>query len=89
MKINKAIILLLASTLALSSCSIKKRVERADKKFAIGEYYAAADIYKQCYSRLKNKQDRELKAHVAFRQGECYRILNNTRASTAYQNAIA
>ncbi len=75
-------------SLIFSGCSIKKRVERADKKFAIGEYYAAADIYKQCYSRLKSKQDRELKAHVAFRQGECYRILNNTRAASAYQNAI-
>jgi peptidoglycan-associated lipoprotein len=85
---RKAILYILLAALALSSCSIKKRIERADKKFAIGEYYAAADIYKQCYSRLKSKQDRELKAHVAFRQGECYRILNNTRASTAYQNAI-
>ena len=74
--------------LTLSSCSVQKRVARADKKFAIGEYYTAVDIYKQCYSRLHNKKDRELKAHVAFRQGECYRILNNTRATTAYQNAI-
>lgn len=72
----------------LSSCSIKTRVKRADKKYAIGEYYDAADLYKQCYGRLSPKKERALRAHVAFYQGECYRILNNPKATNAYQNAI-
>lgn len=80
--------LIVILALVLSSCGINKRVARADKKFAIGEYYAAADIYKQCYSQLSQKKQRELKAHVAFRQGECYRILNTPKAASAYQNAI-
>ena len=85
---RRLVYIVLALALGLTSCSIQKRVERADKKFAIGEYYTAADIYKQCYPRLNSKKDRELKAHVAFRQGECYRILNSPRAASAYQNAI-
>ena len=72
----------------ISSCSIKGRIKRADKKYEIGEYYDAADIYKQVYGRLSSKTDKPLKAHVAFYQGECYRILNNSRAANCYQNAI-
>ncbi|MBR4563227.1 MAG: OmpA family protein [Paludibacteraceae bacterium] len=72
----------------LSSCSIQQRVKRADKKFAIGEYYTAADLYKSCYSRLSTKKDRELKGYVAYKQGECYRLINNPRAANCYQSAL-
>ena len=85
---TKRLVYIVAALLVLSSCSIQQRVKRADKKFAIGEYYAAADIYKQCYSRLSTKKDRELKGYVAFKQGECYRILNNPRAVNCYQSAL-
>ena len=85
---TKKIIYLLAAVLCLSSCSIQQRIKKADKKFAIGEYYTAADIYKQCYSRLSVKKDRQLKGYTAYQQGECYRILNNPRAVTCYQNAL-
>lgn len=84
---KKHIIFILA-VLCLASCSIQQRVKRADKKFAIGEYFVAADIYKSCYSRLSSKKDRELKGYVAFRQGECLRAINNTRAANCYQNAL-
>ena len=79
---------LLSLLLCLSGCSVQQRVKRADKKFAIGEYFTASDIYKQCYSQLSTKKDRELKGYTAFRQGECYRILNNQRAANCYQSAI-
>lgn len=72
----------------LTSCSIKTRVKRADKKYDIGEYYDAAEIYRSVYSRISSKTEKPLKAHVAFRQGECYRILNHQRAVTCFQNAI-
>ena len=75
-------------SVGLSSCSIKQRVKKADRMYAIGEYYDAADLYKQCYSRISPKKERAMKAHVAFNQGECYRILNNARAANAYKNAI-
>jgi peptidoglycan-associated lipoprotein len=67
---------------------VQQRIKRADKKFAIGEYYTAADIYKQCYGQLSSKKDRQLKGYVAYQQGECYRILNLPRATNCYQNAV-
>ena len=91
MKIRRNILFLCTlciAGLSLSGCSIQQRVKRADKKFAIGEYYTAADLYKQCYSRLNTKTDRALKGYVAFKQGECYRILNNPRAVNCYQSAL-
>ncbi|MCR5050596.1 MAG: OmpA family protein [Paludibacteraceae bacterium] len=72
----------------LTGCSIQRRVKRADKKFAIGEYFAAADIYKECYGRISTKKDRELKGYVAYQQGECYRLINNPRAANCYQSAL-
>ena len=81
-------IFFIVAVLCLSGCSIQQRIKRADKKFVIGEYYTAADIYKSCYSRLSTKKDRELKGYVAFRQGECYRQINNPRAANAYQSAL-
>ncbi len=82
------VICLLLCLVIFSSCSVKARVKKADKKFEIGEYYDAADLYKRCYSRISPTKEKPLKAHVAFRQGECYRILNNQRAVAAYKNAI-
>ena len=86
---TKKIIYIFIAFITLSSCSIQQRIKRADKKFAIGEYYEAADIYKSCYSRLSTKKDRELKGYVAYRQGECYRLINNPRAVNCYQSCYA
>ena len=85
---NISVLCLLSIVLCLSSCSVQQRIKQADKKFAIGEYYAAADIYKQCYRRLSMQKERALKGYVAYQQGECYRRVNNTRAVNAYQSAL-
>ena len=85
---TRKIIYILLAVLTLSGCSIQQRIKRADKKFSIGEYYNAAEIYKSCYSRLSTKKDRDLKGYVAYRQGECYRLINNPRAANAYQSAL-
>jgi len=87
LKIENCYIILIAF-LTLTSCSVQQRIKRADKKYAIGEYFTAADIYKQCYSQLSTKKYRELKGYVAYRQGECYRKVNNPRAVNAYQSAL-
>lgn len=81
-------VILLAVVGLCTGCGIEKRVKKADKKFAIGEYYDAAQIYKQCNSRINAKKQRELKAHVTYNQGECYRILNDPKAVSAYASAI-
>ena len=73
--------------IALTSCSISARIKRADKRYNIGEYYQAAEMYKQVYRQIKG-QDKSVRAHVAFQQAECYRILNNSRAANSYKTAI-
>lgn len=90
MKVNRFILVctLYSVLCILTGCSIQQRIKRADKKFTIGEYYAAADLYKSSYSRLNSKKDRELKGYVAYRQAECYRILNLPRAVNCYQSAL-
>ncbi len=85
---KRSSVLILITLLLFSSCGIQKRVKKADKKFAIGEYYVAADLYKSCYSHLNSKKDRELKGYVAYKQGECYRLINNPRAASCYQSAL-
>lgn len=78
----------LGAVLLYSSCSVKARIKKADKKYAIGEYYDAGEIYKKCLPRISRKTAKPLKAYVAFRLGECNRILNNTNAANNYKNAI-
>lgn len=88
-KIHIFVLCLLSLVLCLGTgCSIQQRIKRADKKFAIGEYFTAADLYKSCYSQLSTKKDRELKGYVAYKQGECYRLINNPRAANCYQSAL-
>lgn len=86
---NKLSIILLCAVmvLGLGSCSVNARIKKADKKFAIGEYYEAGEIYRQTYKRVPSK-DKKLRAHVAFMQAESQRIINNTRAASSYKNAI-
>ena len=89
MKLKTIISLLTVAVVAttFSACSVSARVKRADRKYQIGEYYSASEMYKQVYKNIKSK-DRKLRAHVAFNQAECYRTLNNKRAANAYKNAI-
>lgn len=74
--------------LLLSACSVTKSIKKADKRYDIGEYYVAAEKYRQVYKRIP-KERKDLKGYVAFQQGQCYRILNDTRSVSAYKSAIS
>ena len=80
-------LILLFAVLLLQGCSLKSRIKNADKRFAIGEYYAAGNLYKRIYYKVPYK-DKPLRARIAFQQGECNRLINNNRAVQAYANAI-
>ena len=71
----------------LQGCSIKARIKRADKQFEVGEYYSAGDKYKKLLRKISRK-NKDLRGYVAFRQGECYRLLNYNQAEQAYLNSI-
>lgn len=77
----------LALTFTCFSCK-QVKLEDADKKFAQGEYFVAADMYRKVYRQTSPKK-KELRGIVALRQAESYRLINNPlRANAAYVNAI-
>ena len=82
-----AFTVIVVSVLFLQGCSIKSRIAKADKRFQVGEYYAAADLYKRAYSGVDAKE-KALKARLAFQQAECYRFINSSRAEMTYLKAI-
>ncbi len=72
-----------------SSCSVDQMIKKADKKYDIGEYYKAGNIYRRVYPRVSVTKQRSKKAYVAFRQGVCNSLDNdNTRAERALQHAV-
>ena len=74
--------------LMLTSCSINSRIQKADKKFDLGEYHAAGEMYRSVYSQIPAKKNKKQKAEVAFKMGNAYRLIeNNKRAEGAYKNA--
>lgn len=77
----------IALIIVLQGCGPAAQLKKADKKFEIGEYYTAADLYKRLFNRIPPK-DKEVRARVAFNIGECYRILNYTATETNYANAL-
>lgn len=87
MRVSKYVLLI--SALLLASCSVNQQIKKADKKYEIGEYYKASSIYKRAYSRVNVTKEREKKAYVAYRLGDCYRLINdNEKAERAFQNAV-
>jgi len=70
------------------SCGPMARLKRADKKYDIGEYYAAGNLYKKAYSTLPVSK-KQIRAYAAFQQGECLRITNKPgKAINAYAASI-
>ena len=64
------------------------KLEDADKKFAQGEYFVAADMYRKIY-RKTSPRKRELRGEVALRMAESYRLINYpARANAGYANAV-
>ena len=81
---NYYIFILLAVLLA-SSCKVS--LKEADKKFAKGEYYDAAEMYRKVYRQTSPKK-RDLRGEIAFRMGESFRLVNMpVQAVSAYTNA--
>jgi len=77
----------LISTILLQGCGVAGLIKKADKRYEIGEYYSAGNLYRRVYSSLTSKEKLQ-RGRIAFRQAECYRLTNQGRAEQAYMNAI-
>lgn len=86
-------ILIKTTTLAVAlfmmvGCGADRNIKKGDKYLSLGEYYDAADQYKQAYRRTPPKQ-RELRGQVSRKLAYCYdRINSSAKAIAAYSNVI-
>ena len=74
--------------LLLISCGIDKNLKKGEKFLSLGEYYDAADQFKQAYTKTPPKE-RENRGKLALKMAHCYNKINSTpKAVNAYRNAI-
>ena len=63
-------------------------LKKADKFYALGEYYDAGAQYKKAYSKTPAKE-RTRRGLISKKVAECYRRINSTsKATAAYNNVI-
>ena len=51
-KIISKIVILLSVSVLLISCGVEAQLKKADKRYEIGEYYVAADLYRKAQSGI-------------------------------------
>ena len=82
------IVCIVIAAVLLTGCGADQAVKKADKFYAIGEYYDAAAQYRKAYSQTPSKE-KEKRGQLSAKMAECYRRINNTnKAITAYKNVI-
>ena len=75
-------------SLLFTGCGADQAIKKAEKFYAVGEYYDAAAQYKKAYSGTPSKE-KEKRGQLSAKMAECYRKINNTnKAITAYKNVI-
>ena len=83
-----AIIYTVVAAVLLTGCGADQAVKKAEKFYAVGEYYDAAAQYRKAYSATPSKE-KEKRGQLSLKMAECYRRINNTnKAITAYKNVI-
>ena len=83
----QAVIILILSFLLLS-CGADKNMKKGEKFLALGEYYDAAEQFKQAYTRTPAKE-RDTRGKRAAKMALCYEKINAApKAIAAYRNVI-
>ncbi len=79
---------LLCSILLLVSCGAEQNLKKGERHLALGEYFDAAEQFKQAYTRTPTKERTE-RGKIALKMAHCYEKVNATpKAVVAYRNAI-
>lgn len=85
-QIYNLIVILLIICVQPSEAQKKEKDFKANAAFEAGEYYDAIDLYKNAFSKVS---DKDKKAEIVFRIGECYRITGEARqAALRYKQAV-
>ncbi len=81
-------VVILFILLLISSCGADKHIKKGEKYLAIGEYYDAANQFKQAYAKTPAKE-RDRRGEISGKMALCYDRINSTpKAIAAYQNVI-
>lgn len=74
--------------LLITSCGADKNLKKGEKFLVLGEYFDAADQFKQAYAKTPSKE-RAARGKIALKMAHCYDKINATpKAIAAYRNAI-
>lgn len=72
----------------LMACGADRNMKRGEKHLALGEYFDAANEFKQAYSKTPSK-NRAQRGQRAAKMAECYQRINATqKAIAAWRNVI-
>ncbi len=85
---NRPLILIFTLVLLLpvALSAQKQKTERAYSAYQAGSYYDAIDLFKDVYSKTRDKQ---AKAEMVFMVSECYRLINDPKnAELWYKRAV-
>lgn len=74
--------------MVLVSCGAERNLKRGEKYLALGEYFDAANEFKQAYQKTPPKE-RERRGQIALKMALCYdKTLQTGKAVAAYRNVI-
>lgn len=72
----------------ITACGVDKNMKNGEKDLAIGEYYDAANEFRQAYRKTPPKE-RDKRGRISIKMAYCYDKTNSTQmAIAAYINAI-
>ena len=75
-------------TLVATSCGADAYIKKGEKNLALGEYFDAANNFKQAYTRTPAK-DKAARGHISTKLALCYDKMNaSQKAVGAYQNVL-
>ena len=75
-------------TLVATSCGAEAYIKKGEKNLALGEYFDAANNFKQAYTRTPAK-DKAARGHISTKLALCYDKMNaSQKAVGAYQNVL-
>jgi len=75
------ITLVLIFSLSLNSFSQKRDIKKGDAAYSTGEFHTAYTFYEKAFEKLSTKVE---KREIAFKLGECSRIMMNERKSAKW-----
>lgn len=85
---RKITIFMLALLALLASCGADKNLKKGEKYLALGEYYAAAEEFRQAYAKTPAKE-RTTRGQIAAKMAYTYARVNaSQRAVAAFRNQI-